>query len=153
MAPPADAVSEAAAMAPMPRLYRDVPLNAIWEGPGHVQCLDVLRSMRTDPGTVDALLDEIRAARGGDRRLDALVRWLEHDFKGSAAVEERARWVVERLALAIQGALLVRHAPQAVADASCASRLAGDGGLAFGTLPAGLDFDAIIVRSLPKVEG
>lgn len=138
---------------PMPRLYRDVPLNAIWEGPGNVQCLDVLRAIHRAPGTVDAFFAELRAARGGDRRFDAYTERLEREVTDDSNLEVRARRLVERLALALQGAILVRHAPAAVADAFCASRLAGDAGLAFGTLPADTAFDAIIERSRPKVEG
>lgn len=136
---------------PLPRLYRDVPLNGIWEGPGNVQCLDVLRTIERDEGALEMLLQEIRSARGGDDRFDAFVTRLERELADESQLEIRARRVVERLALALQGAILVRHAPQAVADAFCGSRLAEDRGLAFGTLPAGTDFDAIIARSLPKI--
>ncbi len=137
---------------PMPRLYRDVPLNAIWEGPGNLQCLDVLRAMRKDPGTVEALVAELGAARGGDRRFDAHFERLERDLAVANKPEAEARRLVERLALALQAALLVQHAPHPVADAFCAARLAGEAGLAFGTLPAGIDLDHIIERSMPRLE-
>ncbi|HYR96563.1 MAG TPA: isovaleryl-CoA dehydrogenase [Candidatus Binatus sp.] len=135
----------------MPRLYREVPLNSIWEGSGNVICLDVLRAMARGPEVVDALFDEIGRSRGGDRRLDAFVRTLREDLTDFADMETRARRVVERLAVALQGSLLVRHGDPAVADAFCASRLAADRGIAFGTLPAGLDFPRIIERARPRL--
>jgi putative acyl-CoA dehydrogenase len=128
----------------MARLYREAPLNSIWEGSGNVQCLDVLRAVEKSPESLDALVAEIELARGGDARLDAFVAALKEGL--ALADESGARRLVEELALAFQGALLVRHAPQAIADAFCASRLAGNGGRAFGTLPAGLDFAAILAR-------
>jgi putative acyl-CoA dehydrogenase len=134
---------------PMPRLYRDAPLNAIWEGSGNVQCLDLLRAVRKEPGVLEATLAEIRLAHGGDRRLDGFVDALQREFADLEQIEVRARRLAERLALALQASLLVRHAPPAVSDAFCASRLAGDSGLAFGTLPKGVDFPQIIQRSLP----
>lgn len=137
---------------PMPRLYRDVPVNSIWEGSGNVQCLDVLRAMQKDHGTAEVLLHEIRSARGADRRFDAFVKRLEGMLGDVREGETRARQVVERLALAFQGSLLVQHAPHGVADAFCASRLATDRGLGFGTLPAGTDFDTLIDRARPRVE-
>ncbi|HEX5705719.1 MAG TPA: isovaleryl-CoA dehydrogenase [Pyrinomonadaceae bacterium] len=136
---------------PLARLYRDVPLNSIWEGSGNVQCLEMLRALRKDAGTLEMTLSEIRAARGGDRRLDEFTDALERELADTSRLEERARRLAERLALALQGSLLVRHAPREVADAFCASRLAGDAGLAFGTLPADTDFERIIERARPKV--
>lgn len=136
---------------PLARLYRDVPVNAIWEGSGNIQCLDVLRALRKEPGALEALGAELDLARGGNAHLDAFLSRLERDLLKENAVEARARRMVEQLALALQAALLVRHAPPAVADAFCASRLAGEGGLLFGTLPAGVDFAAIIERARPAV--
>jgi putative acyl-CoA dehydrogenase len=133
----------------LPRLYRDVPVNAIWEGSGNVQCLDVLRAVQRDPDTFAATLAEIRRAGGGNRRLDAYVTRLEKQFADTQALEVRARRLVEGLALALQASLLVLHTPAAVADAFCAARL-GDGGLAFGTLPADTDFAAVIERARPR---
>ena len=135
----------------LPRLYREAPLNSIWEGSGNVICLDVLRAMAHGPESVDAFFDEVALARGGDRRLDAFVARLRDDLGDFTEVETRARGLVERLALALQGALLVRHAGAAVSEAFCASRLAGSHGLAFGTLPAGLDVGHIIARATPRV--
>jgi len=131
---------------PLARLYREAPLNSLWEGSGNVQCLDVLRALRKAPESLDALTAEIGEARGGDTRLDAFAATLRDDFSRlqEADVEGQARRFVERLALALQGSLLVRHAPPAVADAFCASRLGNDGGRAFGTLPVGVDPGAIL---------
>jgi putative acyl-CoA dehydrogenase len=130
------------------RLYREAPLNSIWEGSGNVQCLDVLRAIEKSPESLAALFEEIGQARGGDARLDAFVRDLRAELGRSEDLEIRARRLVERLALALQASLLVRHAPREIADAFCASRLGGDGGKAFGTLPAGTDFGAILARAL-----
>jgi putative acyl-CoA dehydrogenase len=130
----------------MARLYREAPLNSIWEGSGNVQCLDALRAVRKSPESLAALFAEIWQARGGDHRLDIYVNELRAEIEGSDDLEVRARHLVERLALALQAALLVRHAPADVADAFCATRLAGEGGRAFGTLPAGTDFGAILER-------
>jgi putative acyl-CoA dehydrogenase len=136
----------------MPLLYRDAPLNSIWEGSGNVAALDVLRAMAKEPEGLPAFLAECELASGADRRLDA---HLERARERTTAVfsgedpQFLARRVVEDLALALQGSLLVRHAPTAVADAFCASRLAGEGGRVYGTLPAGVQAGAIIERALP----
>jgi putative acyl-CoA dehydrogenase len=132
----------------LPRLYRDAPLNSIWEGSGNVQALDVLRTLRREPDSKDAFLAEVRLAAGADRRLDAAIGEVETLLGGPA--EDQARRVVERMALVLQGALLVRHAPAATADAFCASRLAGDRGQAFGTLPPGAGTAALIERAAPR---
>jgi putative acyl-CoA dehydrogenase len=133
---------------PLPRMYRETPVNSIWEGSGNVMCLDVLRAMNREPGTVEALFREIKAGVGQDKRLDAFVRGLEAE-RGDANVEVRARRLVERLALGLQGSLLVRFGDAKVAEAFCASRLGGDWGQAFGTLPREVDFDAILARAMP----
>jgi putative acyl-CoA dehydrogenase len=133
------------------RLYREAPLNSVWEGSGNVICLDVLRAMGKEPRGVDALLHEIAEGSGGDRRLDAYLASLKDEARNVSDFEPRARRIVERMALALQGSLLVRFAPPAVADAFCASRLTGDRGQAFGTLPAGVDCAAIIARSRPDL--
>ncbi len=138
---------------PLARLYREAPLNSIWEGSGNVQCLDVLRAVQKTPEALDVFLAEVGRARGADRRLDAHLAALDAELAGlrrqPETAEAGARRLVERLALAFQGALLVRVAPPAVADAFCASRLAGDGGRAFGALPAGVDTGAIVRRHDP----
>jgi putative acyl-CoA dehydrogenase len=133
----------------MPRLYREAPVNSIWEGSGNVNALDVLRALSKQPAALEAYFAEVELAAGADARLDAFVTGLRGEFADLDAVEMRARRIVEKLALALQGSLLVRNAPAAVADAFCASRLAGDGGLAFGTLPAGVDARAIVDRHTP----
>ncbi|RKT54827.1 acyl-CoA dehydrogenase family protein [Saccharothrix australiensis] len=133
----------------MPRLYREAPLNSIWEGSGNVNALDVLRVLDKDPAAARALTAELEAARGGDPRLDAAVARVGAALADRDGAEVRARRLVELMALALQGSLLVRHAPAAVADAFCGTRFGG-GGYAFGTLPAGTDFGTILDRALPE---
>jgi putative acyl-CoA dehydrogenase len=133
----------------LPRLYREAPVNAIWEGSGNVICLDVLRALVREPECLPAVRAELEGARGGDRRLDAFARALEAELARPEDAEARARRSVERLALALQAALLVRFAPAPVADAFCASRLDGQAGQGFGTLPAGLELGAILARGSP----
>jgi putative acyl-CoA dehydrogenase len=133
----------------MPRLFRESPLGSIWEGSGNVQCLDVLRAMAKSPASVEAFFGEIEEAAGADPRLDSYVALLRKGLTDLDGIEARARSIVERMALALQASLLVRLGDPASADAFCASRLAGDSGLAFGTLPAGTDFGRIIERHAP----
>ncbi|GAV45943.1 acyl-CoA dehydrogenase family protein [Streptomyces acidiscabies] len=131
----------------MPRHYREAPLLSIWEGSGNVNALDVLRALTRDPATAEAYDAELALARGADARLDAAharVRRL-----AATASPSQARRVVETMALTLQASLLVRHAPAAVADAFCASRLDGDWGHSFGTLPDSADLTAILDRALP----
>ncbi|UQU68176.1 isovaleryl-CoA dehydrogenase [Couchioplanes caeruleus] len=132
----------------LPRLYRDAPLNSIWEGSGNVQALDVLRALRREPAALEAFRAEVAAAAGADRHLDAAAAELAARLSGDD-LEAQARRVVERMAVVLQGALLVRHAPAAVADAFCATRLGGDWGHTFGTLPAAADTTALVERALP----
>ncbi|MEV5416432.1 acyl-CoA dehydrogenase family protein [Streptomyces albogriseolus] len=134
----------------MPRLVRESPLNSVWEGAGNVQALDVLRALR-DPATLDAYLREVGRARGADHRLDAAIKDLLTDLADLEGVEGRARRLTERLALVLQGSLLVRHAPPEVADAFCAGRLGGDAGAAFGTLPPTLDLASVVDRARPHL--
>ena len=136
---------------PMARLYREAPLNSIWEGSGNVNALDVLRALGREPQAMQAFLDEVGAAAGADTRLDAAVAEVKRELDDSTEIEVRARRLVERMALVLQGSLLVRHSPPAVSDAFCASRLAGDWGHAFGTLPRQVDAGAIVQRATPKV--
>ncbi|NUT33454.1 MAG: DNA alkylation response protein [Hamadaea sp.] len=130
----------------MPRLYREAPLNGIWEGSGNVTALDVLRALRTQPETLEAYAAEIRPALGEDARLDAAWAGVEKLLAAPQAAE--ARLLAERMALVLQGALLVRYAPAAVADGFCAARLGSGGGLAFGALPPGVAVDAVLDRVL-----
>ena len=133
----------------MPRLYRQSPLNSIWEGSGNIQCLDMLRAMAREPRTMEAMLLEIKQAKSGNRHLDGFVAHLERELAHCEALETRSRLLAEQLALALQGSILVRAGCHAMADAFCASRLAGQHGLAFGTLPCGLDLPAIMQRAMP----
>jgi putative acyl-CoA dehydrogenase len=135
----------------MPRLFRESPLNGIWEGSGNVICLDVLRAMAREPQALDAFLGELATTAGADPRLDAAVERVRTELGDVVGIEARARRVVETMALALQGSLLVRHGHPAVAEAFLASRLAGDEGLALGTLPPGIDLGTIVERALPKV--
>src|SRR3954447_20927864 len=133
----------------MPRLYREAPLGSIWEGSGNVMALDVLRALRSAPAALDAFLDEVGEAAGADARLAAQSARVRVSLSDSEQLEHRARRVVEDLGLALQASLVVRYAPAAVADAFCAARLDGPGGLAYGTLPTGIDTAAIVARHTP----
>jgi len=135
----------------MPRLFRESPLQSIWEGSGNVQALDVLRAMAREPAATQAFADEVGAASGADPRLDGFAAALAADLRGDGATEAGARRLVERMALALQGSLLVRHGDPAVADAFCATRLDRDWGNLLGTLPAGVDTAAIIERHAVRV--
>ena len=129
----------------MPRVYREMPVNSIWEGSGNIMALDVLRALERTPEAIEALRAELGPVRGGDRRLDGFIAELEAMLR-SRPREAEARRLTEMLVLALEGALLVRHAPAAVADAFCASRLAGWSG-AFGTLPAAVDARTVVARA------
>ncbi len=131
----------------MPRLFRESPLNSIWEGSGNVQCLDVLRAMIKSPAALEAFFAEVEEGAVAEPRLAAYASALRDEVPGDiATIETRARHLVERMALALQGSLLVRYGDEAVADAFCASRLGGEWGQAFGTLPPGTDFARIVDR-------
>jgi putative acyl-CoA dehydrogenase len=133
----------------LPRLYRQAPLNSIWEGSGNIQCLDVLRALNREPGSGSALLGELEAAAGLDKHLDAALSRLRPQLANPGDVDESgARLLVERLAMALQASVLLRAGSPA-AEAFCRTRLGGDHGLAFGTLPSGIAFDACIDRALP----
>jgi putative acyl-CoA dehydrogenase len=135
----------------MPRLYRETPVNSIWEGSGNVNALDLLRALAKAPQSIDAYLAEVALAGGADAHFDRALASLRDDLAGGAAlVEAGARRTVERMALVLQASLLIRHAPAATADAFCASRLGGDWGAAFGTLPPRADFQKIVERCWPK---
>ncbi|MBI2585413.1 MAG: acyl-CoA dehydrogenase family protein [Rhodospirillales bacterium] len=132
---------------PMPRLYREAPVNSIWEGSGNVICLDVLRAMEREPDSIAAFVAEIEATRGADRRLDAAIDALKDDFARKSRDESQMRRITERMALTLQGALLMQFSPAAVADGFCASRLGDNWGRTYGTLPSGVAFDDIIARA------
>jgi putative acyl-CoA dehydrogenase len=135
----------------LPRLLREAPLNSLWEGSGNVQALDVLRALRREPPALDAYLREVGLARGADHRLDRAIRELLTELADLEGAEARARRLAERVALVLQGSLLVRWAPPEVADAFCASRLGGDHGGAFGTLPHQAAYRSVVERARPEV--
>jgi putative acyl-CoA dehydrogenase len=135
----------------MPRLYREAPLYSIWEGSGNVMCLDVLRALTKDPATLEALLAELQSTAGADKRLDDYVAAIQEKLSAKATnnaphgtLDYAARELTEKLALALQASLVIRQSSSAVADAFIASRIAGQHGSAFGTLPVGANTDAII---------
>ena len=136
----------------MPLLFRESPLNSIWEGSGNVNALDVLRALRREPESLDAWLTEVGAVRGEDARLDTAVNDVLTELADLSDVELRARRIAARMAMCLQAALLLRDGDPVVADAFCASRLGGDWGGTFGTLPRGLDLVAIVERTTPHLE-
>jgi putative acyl-CoA dehydrogenase len=129
------------------RLYREAPVNSIWEGSGNVQCLDVLRALSKEAGVLDALFDELGDGHG-DARLELHVQQLKADLRDTADIQYRARQLTENIALALQAKLLLEAGNDAVSDAFIASRLEGRG-QAFGTLPRGLEVEALVARALP----
>jgi putative acyl-CoA dehydrogenase len=131
----------------MPRLYREAPLVSIWEGSGNVAALDTLRAMAKEPESVQAFFDELGLASGADRRFDDALAMLQKEFSDADQLEYRARGIVERMAMLLQGSLLLRHGNASVADAFVASRLSRDWGVAYGTLPTGLDTGTILERA------
>jgi putative acyl-CoA dehydrogenase len=135
----------------LPRLYRETPLNSIWEGSGNVIALDVLRILSKAPQALDAFMAEVELAAGADRRLDDHVSTVRRSLADGTDLEGRARRIAEDLALALQGSLVVRHAPPAVADAFCGSRLGEARGRTYGTLPADIDAGAIVDRHRPRM--
>ena len=132
---------------PMPRLYREAPLNGIWEGTGNMICLDVLRALNREPDTLAALIAELARARGVDHRLDAYLDELETELSDTHDWERRGRQITAMIATAVEAALLVRHSTTDVADAFVASRLPGLSNRAFGSLPRGADMTVVIARS------
>ncbi|VEG51936.1 acyl-CoA dehydrogenase [Mycolicibacterium aurum] len=134
----------------MARLYREAPLMGIWEGSGNVSALDTLRAMATRPECIEVLFDELAETDGHDPRLDAHVARLRPELGDLETIQYRARQVAEDISLALQGSLLVRHGHPAVAEAFLASRLGGQWGGAFGTLPTGLDLAPILERAMVK---
>ena len=134
----------------LPRLYREAPLNSIWEGSGNVNALDVLRAMSREPESLEAFFAEVEAARGADRRLDAAIDDLKKDLADTNDAEARARQVVGRMAVALQASLLLRHGDPIVAEVFCGSRLAG-GGHQFGTLQPQPYLRSVVERARPQV--
>jgi putative acyl-CoA dehydrogenase len=133
----------------MPRLYREAPVNSIWEGSGNVMCLDVLRAIERTPQAAEVLRHELGDA--SDERLKAFAERLQRRLRAADRNDEsQARVLVRDLVLALQAALLSKHSPPSVADAFCASRLTDESGGAFGTLPRGLDLRALVERAAPQ---
>ena len=133
----------------MPRLFRESPLNSIWEGSGNVMCLDVLRAMDREPECVEAIVGELASTQGDHPVLDAATKQLQQELSSSDHVQHRARQITERMALCLQSSLMLRHAPAPVAEAFVTSRLGERAGQTFGTLGAEVDTEAILERALP----
>lgn len=134
--------------APMPRLFRESPLNAIWEGSGNVIPLDILRTLAREPMALEAYRSEVPMAHGANAGLDRAAEKLFSELTHGLPIESPGRLIAERMALVLQGALLVRHAPAAVSDAFCATPLGDEGGRSFGVLPDGADITAIVDRQI-----
>ena len=134
----------------MPRLYREAPVNAIWEGSGNVQCLDVLRAIRKSPEVLQAYFAEVGAVCGESKALDAHVEALKHDLRANNDFEARARDVCDRLALGLQASAMIRAAPGFAADAFCRARLESRGAHHYGALPSGVDEGAIVRRAAAR---
>ena len=135
----------------LPRHYREAPVNAIWEGSGNIQCLDVLRAIEREPETLEAFLSEVEAAKGHSATFDQFIHGLMAEFTDRETVEYRARSVVDRLAVALQASVLVRYGDPTIADAFVEARLQRLGTFNYGTLPAGVDCRAIVARGCPVV--
>jgi len=137
----------------LPRLYREVPVNSIWEGAGNIMCLDVLRALERMAGAAELLLREVAESAHADKRLRTAADRLERTLAGRDWRDEsQARAVVHDLVLAMQAALLLRHAPAPVAEAFCSTRLGERPGGALGLLPPGIDCRAIVERAAPRLD-
>lgn len=136
---------------PLPRIYREAPVNAIWEGSGNIQCLDVLRVLNKEPLALEALLNEIGQARGHSNTFDQAIQALPALFKDTNTLEYRARNVVDQVAMAFQASQLIQHGDSRVADAFVASRLERQGSVNYGGLPTSVDCRNIIDRAMPRV--
>jgi putative acyl-CoA dehydrogenase len=133
----------------LPRLYRQAPLNSIWEGSGNIQCLDVLRALAKEPASAEAYFAELESVRGGNDRLDAEIAALRKGVRGKPQdLEARSRRIVERMAIALQASCLIRGGNVAIADSFCDSRLGREHGIAFGTLPSDAPVGALLERAL-----
>ncbi len=133
----------------MPLLFRESPLNSIWEGSGNVNALDVLRALSREPEALNAWIVEVGKARGEDERLDRAIEGVLEQLADTSDLELRARRLAGQMAATLQGALLVQHAPAAVADAFCATRLGNEYGGTMGMLPRGIDLRSIVERTTP----
>ncbi|MAY01073.1 MAG: DNA alkylation response protein [Oceanospirillaceae bacterium] len=135
----------------LPRIYREAPVNAIWEGSGNVQCLDVLRAMSKEPKVVDAFFNELKKGCGKYPQYDQFLQDLQGEFSDISTLEYRSRTVVDKLAVGLQASVLIQHGDALIADAFIRSRIARNGAFNYGTLESGIDCEAIMARALPKV--
>ena len=135
--------------APVARLYREAPLNSVWEGSGNVMCLDVLRAMVREPDALDAVRQELASAAGVDRRYDAFVQRLSDLLANGKDAEIHARRIVEHIAMALQASVLLKAGNAVVSDAFVSARLSDSAGTNYGTLTADADVDALIERAMP----
>jgi putative acyl-CoA dehydrogenase len=134
----------------LPRLYREAPLNSIWEGSGNIQCLDVLRALAREPASRDALLAELATTTGAHPAYDAALANLQRAFEDPSTLELRARTLVEQMALLLQASLLLRGSEPAIGATFCEARLGQHPGLAFGTLPPNAPRELLLSRALPS---
>ncbi|PCC97613.1 acyl-CoA dehydrogenase family protein [Halopseudomonas pelagia] len=132
----------------LPRLYREAPVNSIWEGSGNVQCLDVLRALSKEPGVLEVLFSELGDGHG-DAQLKHHIERIKADFRDTDEIQYRARQLTEDVAVALQARLLLEAGNEVVSDAFIVSRIAGRG-RAYGTLPRGIDVAALVDRSTPN---
>ncbi len=133
----------------MPRLFRESPVNAIWEGSGNVQCLDILRAIEKQPDVLDAYFMELQKAQGANRHFDTFLNGVKSEFTDTNTLQYRGRIIADKMALGLQAALLLQHSTSNVADAFCLSRLASNGGSNYGTMPTGVNCAAIVERAAP----
>lgn len=133
----------------MPRLFRESPVNAIWEGSGNVQCLDILRAIEKQPNVLDAYFMELQKAQGANRHFDTFLNGIKSEFTDTNTLQYRGRTIADKMALGLQAALLLQHSTSNVADAFCLSRLASNGGSNYGTMPTGVNCAAIVERAAP----
>jgi len=135
----------------LPRIYREAPVNAIWEGSGNVQCLDVLRAMGKEPKVVDAFMAELQKGAGNYREFDQFLLNLKDEFTDLSTLEYRSRTVVDKLAVGLQASVLIQQGDSNIADAFIRSRIVRNGAFNYGTLDAGIDCYAIMKRAQPQL--
>jgi putative acyl-CoA dehydrogenase len=137
----------------LPRLYREIPLASIWEGSGNVMCLDVLRAMAREPESIPAFQGELMKAAGANAHYDRALKGLETELSNPDDLQTRARRLVERMAVLLQACQLLQFAPAAVSETFCRARMAGEGGMEFGTLPSDAPFGEILERAYAPIAG
>ena len=133
----------------MPRLYREAPLNSLWEGAGNVNALDLLRAVAREPDTLEAYFVEVEKAAGLDSRVTVALARIRAELADGDSIEARARRLVESMARLLQASVVLQASPSFVSEAFLESRIAGNWGHAFGTLPPGLQLGAIVERANP----